>query len=520
MRAKVLLDTNIIIHRETNRVEVIHSDIGKVFYWLDRLKVDKMIHPITIREINKLNDEQIKKSFKIKLQSYNELKTDLALEGEVLQKTKSVDTTENDKNDTLLLNEVFKGTVDILITEDKKLHEKAKLLGIEDRVYSIEEYLEKVIAENPDLTDYKVLSVHKSYFGKVDLNDAFFDSFREDYPNFDRWFKRKSNEPVYVSYTGERLNAFLYLKVEDKDENYADIEPIFEPKKRLKIGSFKVELNGYRLGERFLKIIFDNALTQKVDEIYVTIMDKRAEQKRLIDLLKKWGFKEYGIKKSTKEMVLVRDFHKNYNYDDPKKTYPYVTTKNTRIFIVPIYPKFNTELFPDSILRTESPDNFRENKPHRNAISKVYISRSLERTVSKNDILLFYRTREPGKSAYYSAVISAMGVVEDKIENIINERDFILKCRKRSVFEDNELIEFWNYRPKFLSYKTKLEPFIIQFLHVYSFREGERLNRKRLLELGVLYGNEGELRGLKQIGIESFKRILEEAKIDESFIIY
>jgi predicted nucleic acid-binding protein len=484
MSTKVLLDTNIIIHRETNRADVIHSDIGKLFYWLDKLRIEKIIHPITIKEINKINDEDIKKSFNIKLQSYNVLKTNYTLEGEVLQKTKNVDTTENDKNDTLLLNEVFKGTVDILITEDKKLHEKAKLLGIEDRVYSIEEYLEKVITENPDLIDYKVLSVRKSYFGEVNLKDAFFDSFREDYPKFDNWFKRKSSEPVYVSYTGERLNAFLYLKVEGKDENYSDMEPIFEPKKRLKIGSFKVELNGYRLGERFLKIIFDNALAQKVDEIYVTIFSKRDEQRRLIDLLKKWGFNEYGTKKSTKEMVLVRDFRKNYNYDDPKKTYPYITTRNTRIFIVPIYPKFHTELFPDSILRTESPDNFRENKPHRNAISKVYISRSLERNVSQNDILLFYRTGELGKSAYYTAVISAIGVVEDKIDKIIDEHDFILKCRKRSVFDDNELIKFWDYRPTGLvNYKIELKPFIIQFLHVYSFREGERLNRKKLLEL-------------------------------------
>jgi len=29
-------------------------------------------------------------------------------------------------------------------------------------------------------------------------------------------------------------------------------------------------MNGFKLGERFLKIVFDNALQQKVDEIYVT----------------------------------------------------------------------------------------------------------------------------------------------------------------------------------------------------------------------------------------------------------
>jgi predicted transcriptional regulator len=41
--------------------------------------------------------------------------------------------------------------------------------------------------------------------------------------------------------------AFLYLKVEDTGENYSDIEPVFKPKHRLKIGTFKVELNSYKL---------------------------------------------------------------------------------------------------------------------------------------------------------------------------------------------------------------------------------------------------------------------------------
>jgi hypothetical protein len=48
----------------------------------------------------------------------------------------------------------------------------------------------------------------------------------------------------------------------------------FTPKKRLKIGTLKVELNGFKLGERLLKVVFDNALVQRVDEIYVTIFPR------------------------------------------------------------------------------------------------------------------------------------------------------------------------------------------------------------------------------------------------------
>ena len=81
-------------------------------------------------------------------------------------------------------------------------------------------------------------------------------------------------EPAYVCLERERVLAFLYLKVEDQREPYHDIAPAFAPKKRLKIGTLKVELNGFKLGERLLKVVFDNALVQRVDEIYVTIFPR------------------------------------------------------------------------------------------------------------------------------------------------------------------------------------------------------------------------------------------------------
>jgi hypothetical protein len=70
---------------------------------------------------------------------------------------------------------------------------------------------------------------------------------------------------------GERLAAFLCLKTETSTEKYSDINPPLSPTRHLKIGTLKVELNGFKLGERFLKIVFDNAIRQRVDEIYVTL---------------------------------------------------------------------------------------------------------------------------------------------------------------------------------------------------------------------------------------------------------
>ena len=180
------------------------------------------------------------------------------------------------------------------------------------------------------------------------------------------------------------------MKVEDTDEKYNDIEPRFIPKKRLKIGTFKVVSNGVRLGERFLKIIVDNAIQYKVEEIYVTIFEKTEEQIRLINLLEDWGFIRHGKKGG--EIVLTKDFIPDYKADNPKISYPFIST-NTNVFLVPIYPKYHTELLPDSYLNNESPKDFVENEPHRNAISKSYICRSIERNIKKGDIIVFYRTK-------------------------------------------------------------------------------------------------------------------------------
>tara|TARA_R110001583_G_scaffold56591_2_gene170665 strand:- start:2083 stop:3606 length:1524 start_codon:yes stop_codon:yes gene_type:complete len=503
---KALLDTNIIIHRENNRIT--NRDIGILFKWLDKGKYTKCVHPITIEEISRNKNKEIVDTFNIKIESYYVLKTVAPLNSNVKDVSNDTDKNGNDINDTLLLNEVYCHRVDILITEDKKIHRKAEILGVSEKVFNIDSFLEKVVSENPELVNYNVLSVTKKYFGEININDPFFDSFREDYIGFDNWFNKKSEETAYVTHNMDKVLSFLYLKVEGTDENYNDIIPSFTAKKRLKIGTFKVVSNGVRLGERFLKIIIDNAIQYKVEEIYVTIFENTDEQIRLINLLEEWGFIRYG--KKGNEIVLTKDLIPSFNADKPKSTYPFIST-DSNVFLVPIYPKYHTELLPDSYLNNESPVDFIENEPHRNAISKSYICRSIERNIKKGDLIVFYRTKTQGQSAYHTSLITTIGIVDEKIDGIKDEAEFILKCRKRSIFTNNYLREFWNY--------SKYRPFIIKFLYVHTFPLGSRLNRKKLLELDIINGNQNELRGLKKISKEQFLTLLKETKTNESIIV-
>ncbi|CAH8281337.1 hypothetical protein EV196_101419 [Mariniflexile fucanivorans] len=499
---KALLDTNIIIHREASRV--INQDVGILYRWLDRVKYTKCVHSMSITEIEKYKNQQTVETFQIKLDSYEKIDIPSPLQKEVKDVSGKIDVNQNDINDTQLLNEVFIGRVDILITEDKKIHKKAVLLGIDGKVFTIDSFLEKTFAEHPDLVNYKVLNVQKLKFGRINLEDNFFESLKEDYEGFDKWFIKKFDEEAYITVNSNngRLLSFLYLKVEDMDENYRDTNPVFLPKKRLKIGTFKVINNGFRLGERFMKIIFDNAIKNKVDEIYVTIFDKRDEQKRLIDLFEQWGFVLWG--KKNEELVYVRDFSKKVNEHNLRHTYPYISKNTNNCYIVPIYPDYHTELLPDSILNTESPSEFIEDFPHRNGINKVYVSRALLPHPNIGDILVFYRT-----GGYYKSVVSTIGVVQEIRYDFINEEDFVVYCRKSSVFPEDQLRAMWKY--------SGTKPFVVKFLYIYSFPH--RINMKELIDLQVLSGVNDAPRGFKQISKEQFKNILKATKSDESFII-
>ncbi|MFA4844302.1 MAG: hypothetical protein WC632_05050 [Candidatus Margulisiibacteriota bacterium] len=504
---KVLLDTNIIIHREATTP--VDPDIGILFKWLDDLHFVKCAHPLSVEEIEKHRDPKTVKAFLIKLGSYTVLRTKAPIHPLIESLCFPLDKNENDTNDSLLLNELMNKRVDLLISEDGGVHDKAIRLGLASSVFTIDGFLARVRAENPSLINYKVLSVRKEHFGNLNIRDEFFDSLRQDYPGFDDWFNRKSEDDAYVCMQDEKILAFLYIKIENKGEKYPDIEPAFASKKRLKIGTFKVAANGFNLGERFLKIVFDHALLFKAEEIYVTICDERIERLRLKELLRKFGFNHYGYKKSSScrdvEEVCVRDFTPKFNPTAPKITFPYISADNN-IFITPIYPEYHTTLLPDSILRTELPEDYEGDKPFRNAISKVYISRSIERNIRRGDLIVFYRT-----GGYFKSVITTIGIIEGVKDNIENEERFIELCGKRSVFTREELSGWWNYNPG-------RRPFVVYFLCAYSFPR--RLNLKELIDLKIIKDIDSAPRGFARISKDQLNLILKETKTNESIIIH
>jgi len=82
----------------------------------------------------------------------------------------------------------------------------------------------------------------------LNLKDAFFDSIREEYPEFDEWFRKVSREgrKCWVHFEGDSIRDLLIFK--DENEPISSVPP-FLLKRRLKLCTFKATSSGHRIGE-------------------------------------------------------------------------------------------------------------------------------------------------------------------------------------------------------------------------------------------------------------------------------
>ncbi|MGN0495904.1 MAG: N-acetyltransferase [Lachnospiraceae bacterium] len=309
-------------------------------------------------------------------------------------------------------------------------------------------------------------------FNEVNLMDPFFDSLKADYDGFENWFARKSNENVYVQYDENGLLAgFLYLKIEYNGVD--DVNPRIEDKKVLKIGTFKINAHGTKMGEQFLKVIIDRALEEQVDCCYMTTYEK---QNTLIKLVERFGFYEYGTKGNSNniEKVYLKDMIPSTG--DICLDYPFINCMNTRKYILSVYPKYHSVLFPDSILKNENRGLIKDIS-YTNSIHKIYVCamQGVE-NIKYGDILVIYRTAEQGKLAEYTSVATSVCVAEEvRVQEDFNDFDeFFNYANQYSVFDKDDL-KYWYQRGNLKAIKM-----------TYNLALDKRLTRHELItEIGL-----------------------------------
>ncbi|MDG6894552.1 N-acetyltransferase [Volucribacter amazonae] len=343
-------------------------------------------------------------------------------------------------------------------------------------------------------------------FKKIDLNDPFFNSLKSDYQEFSDWFNKKidNDEGAFIFENSEgKLDGFLYLKNEDESLN--DITPHLPRKNRLKIGTFKINPHGTRLGERFIKKVFDISLVRNIDEIYVTLFEKHQV---LLNLFQKYGF-EVRATKSTKngnELVLFKNI--SHITGDIIKDYPN-TPKTSNRYLIAIYPQWHSRLLPDSILKNEDPTLLVKDTSHTNSIHKIYLT-SMEGTenIKRGDTLVIYRTKD-GNNAEYSSVATSICVVEDvkNINDFQTLEEFLNYTESYSIFSKHELIKYFN---------DKKYPIIIKF--TYNIALNKRIIRKSLIEdIGI---ERNQYWGFIKLTEEQYRGILIKGVISENIAIH
>lgn len=345
-------------------------------------------------------------------------------------------------------------------------------------------------------------------FSEIDLENPFFDSLKQDYKEFSDWFYKKASldEHAYVFYTDENtIDGFLYLKKEY--EALTDMIPNMPAKERLKLGTLKINAHGTKLGERFIKKVFDHLLYNGLDEVYVTVFDHHTG---LIKLLEKYGFVKEAIKETANgiENVYFKRLIKLADYDI-YKSYPLMNSFSNRKFLLAIQPQFHSRLLPDSLLKTESPENVIRDVSHANSIHKIYLcNMQFITNVKKGDILCIYRTSPERGRARFLAVLTSLCTVEEyRHINSFDSIDEFLKYTKAfSIFSEQELITF---------YKEKKYPFIIRFS--YNAALPRKIIRNDLInEVGL---SEGEYWGCFEISDTQFHKICQLGKVNENIII-
>ncbi len=522
-KLRVLYDTNIIIKREDPNI------LSDSFIELNRIINDLnykiLVHPLSIEDINRDKDEIRRNISLSKLGTYSEIKRyptyndDIEFKAIVGNEVKA-----NDRVDNSLIYAVYKNAADILITEDKGILTKAESLNIKEKILNISEAILHFSNLLPP-QDTSILPCFQILKGwNINLEDSIFDTLKNEYSDFEEWWRNtvcRTERDIFVykdKQNGQdKIKAILIIKEEDQE--VLDSEPQKILNDVLKICLFKVDesTRGMKLGERLLKMAFEQALIKKKQKLYLThFSDKKGD--KLVSLIETFGFYLLTKKKNNEDVfykeinpqqeiiITTREQAKNNN----QKYFPsFYDGEQVSKFIIPIQPQFFKRLFPDYKVEEQNSfsqlsldldlNNQNQYSSEGFSIQKAYLCNTPIRLMQEGDIILFYRTED------YKAILT-LGTIEGIYYNI-NDPDKIYKLiKRRTVYSEDEIKQMCQRRNP---------PVVILFKHNCNLKK--EVTWQYLAQNHIVNGIIQTVRHLENQ--KSYKDIIKEGQIDESLII-
>jgi len=469
------------------------------------LRAEILIHPKSVEEIQRDSNEDRKEIILSKINLYTPLERppDMTKDTRFLVAVGNT-SKPNDYVDNVILYAVYRDAVDFLITEDKGIHKKAIRLNLRDRVLSIEDAL-GIFKKN--VGNEKVgrpPALKEEVVHNLDINDPFFDSLKEEYEEFETWFKKISRKGrkcwVHLKKDGT-IGALLIYKVENESIGST---PSLPAKKRLKLSTFKATYLGRKIGELFIKLSVEYSINNNVSEIYLTHFTE--EEDYLADLITEYGFNKAARNRNgediyIKELLPDREKLRALSpIEVSKKFWPdFYDGPRTKKFIVPIRPEYHERLFIESKgggRQTTLDEHAGEFITEGNTIKKAYICQARITKIYPGDILLFYRSRDRKE-------LTSLGVVE-RVSLGQKDKDEIMRLvGKRTVYSIAEIEDM-----------AKKPTMVILF--TWHFHLSKPLKLGKLKEMEVL---KGAPQSIIQISHKKYLKIKSRGDIDERFTV-
>ena len=434
----ILLDTNIIIPLEdTGRI------LDASFAELRKLAAEQQhclyVHSLQIDDINRDKNKERKDIVLSRLKQYSKIENPPVLSDGERERLGLKESNDNDKVDNNILFALYRGAVNVLVTNDEGIHKKASHIGIQDKVYRLEQMLLFLKRYSNKPIAHTYTGVQERYLYEIDKNQSFFDSLRQSYDGFDNWYQQKAEEQRKcwcIEDNNKRIVAISIYKHEQDEQLTDNGEKV--KGKILKLCTFKVDAaaRGKKLGERLLFIAFDYCVKNDIDWVYLHTYGE--EQKTLVGLCEEYGF--YFLGKYKKDDVYIKPMKLGQtnlgSLESLIRYYPFFQDNNTvQKYIIPIQPQYHEDLFPD--FSNMKGSLFESDQSlyscQGNTIKKAYLCHSNTKSLKKGDIVLFYRSSDR-KS------IQCMGIVEDAFTSDKVEEVFP-KIAKRTVFTHSDLEE-------------------------------------------------------------------------------
>jgi GNAT superfamily N-acetyltransferase len=286
---KLLLDTNIIISLDPKDLRAVEegSAAAARLHQLALLGGHALfVHPYMSVDFGRDADVPRREFRELQLAKYPPLANPPAISATISSKIGEAPSGSNDWVDHSLLAALVADAIDVIVTNDQRIHRKARRLAVGDRVLILEQAV-RLLAEAVDEVNPAPPAVESVKAYELEPTDPIFESFRRDYGSvFDPWLQkcRRQHRQSWIirAHSTGQLDAIAIVNPEK-------FPPPPATGQTLKLCTFKVadHAHGLRYGELLLGVVFEYALHNEYEHIYVTAFDR---QEALIDLLEDFGF--------------------------------------------------------------------------------------------------------------------------------------------------------------------------------------------------------------------------------------